>query len=204
MKFPIKKLGDFKVPTSINNFDLWYDALVNASVVIWTTTPWTIPGNRAISFSSKIQYGLYKVTAAPEGNWAKVGDCYLLAEKLSADVLKAAKVEAAEYLGEVWHDTLSQMVCAHPLADLGYDFNVPLLDGDHVTDDTGTGFVHTAPGHGADDYNIWTTNQKALRDRGIDTTIPFTVDADGVHDESRAGLRRQARAEGERRQGRRQ
>ncbi len=93
VKFPIKKLGEFKVPTSINNFDQWYDALESASVVIWTTTPWTIPGNRAISFSSKIQYGLYKVTAAPEGNWAKVGDCYVLAEKLSADVLKAAKVE---------------------------------------------------------------------------------------------------------------
>ena len=46
----------------------------NASVVIWTTTPWTIPGNRAISFSSKIAYGLYEVTAAPEGNWAKAGD----------------------------------------------------------------------------------------------------------------------------------
>jgi isoleucyl-tRNA synthetase len=55
-----------------------------------------------------------------------------------------------------------------------------LLDGDHVTDDTGTGFVHTAPGHGADDYIIWMQNQKALHDRGIDTTIPFTVDADGV------------------------
>ena len=71
-------------------------------------------------------------------------------------------------------------MCAHPLADLGYDFDVPLLDGDHVTDDTGTGFVHTAPGHGADDYIIWMQNQKALHDRGIDTTIPFTVDADGV------------------------
>ena len=188
MKFPIKKLGEFKVPTSINNFDQWYDALVNASVVIWTTTPWTIPGNRAISFSSKIQYGLYRVTAAPEGNWAKVGDCYLIAEKLSADVFKAAKVEAAEYLGEVWHDTLSQSVCAHPLAALGYDFDVPLLDGDHVTDDTGTGFVHTAPGHGADDYNIWTANQKKLRDRGIETEIPFTVDADGVMTKAAPGF----------------
>ncbi len=72
------------------------------------------------------------------------------------------------------------MSAAHPLATLGYDFDVPLLDGDHVTDDTGTGFVHTAPGHGADDYNIWIANQKALHERGIDTTIPFTVDADGV------------------------
>jgi isoleucyl-tRNA synthetase len=73
-----------------------------------------------------------------------------------------------------------QMTCAHPLAGLGYDFDVPLLDGEHVTDDTGTGFVHTAPGHGSDDYIIWMQSQKSLHDRGIDTSIPFTVDADGV------------------------
>ena len=66
------------------------------------------------------------------------------------------------------------------LRELGYDFDVPLLDGDHVTDDTGTGFVHTAPGHGADDYNIWMSSAAKLKERGIDTTIPFTVDADGV------------------------
>ena len=154
--------------------------LVGASIVIWTTTPWTLPGNRAISFSSKIDYGLYEVTAAPEGNWAKVGDKYVLADKLAADVMKAAKVETFKRRGSVQADDLKGLAANHPLVSLGYDFDVPLLDGDHVTDDTGTGFVHTAPGHGADDYNIWIANQKALRDRGIDTTIPFTVDADGV------------------------
>jgi isoleucyl-tRNA synthetase len=61
-------------------------ALSGASVVIWTTTPWTIPGNRAISFSSKIGYGLYEVTAAPEGNWAKTGQRYILADKLAEGV----------------------------------------------------------------------------------------------------------------------
>jgi isoleucyl-tRNA synthetase len=152
----------------------------DANVVIWTTTPWTLPGNRAISFSSKIDYGLYEVTAAPENNWAKVGDKLILADKLAADVMKSAKVEAFERRADVTADDLKGSVSSHPLASLGYDFDVPLLDGDHVTDDTGTGFVHTAPGHGADDYIIWIANQKALRDRGIDTTIPFTVDADGV------------------------
>jgi len=154
--------------------------LYGASVVIWTTTPWTIPGNRAISFSSKIAYGLYEVTAAPDGNWAKVGDKLVLADKLAADVMKSAKVEASERRADVSGEELSALIAAHPLAALGYDFDVPLLDGDHVTDDTGTGFVHTAPGHGADDYNIWIASQKMLRERGIDTTIPFTVDADGV------------------------
>ena len=152
----------------------------DAYVVIWTTTPWTLPGNRAISFSSKIEYGLYEVTAAPDGNWAKVGDKYVLADKLATDVLKSAKVEAYERRGSVASEDLKGLVVKHPLEGLGYTFDVPLLDGDHVTDDTGTGFVHTAPSHGADDYNVWIANQKALRDRGIDTTIPTTVDADGA------------------------
>ena len=157
------------------------DLLAGSSVVIWTTTPWTIPGNRAISYSTKFAYGLYLVTAAPDSNWAGVGQKYILADKLAADVFKAAKVEGYERLAPVDSQFFKHTgKCNHPLAALGYDLPVPLLDGDHVTDDTGTGFVHTAPGHGADDYNIWTANQKSLRDRGIDTTIPFTVDADGV------------------------
>ncbi|MBC7832104.1 MAG: class I tRNA ligase family protein, partial [Hyphomicrobium sp.] len=146
-----------------------------SSVVIWTTTPWTIPGNRAVSFSSKISYGLYEVTAAPDGNWARVGDKLILADKLAADVMMAAKVEAFERRADVRGEDLTSLVVRHPLAALGYDFRVPLLDGDHVTDDTGTGFVHTAPGHGADDYVIWMSSGAKLKERGIDTTIPFTV-----------------------------
>ena len=126
--------------------------LLGANVVIWTTTPWTIPGNRAISFSSKISYGLYEVQQAPDGNWAKKGERYILADKLADAVMTAAKVEAFARIADADPNGL---VCDHPLAALGYSFDVPLLDGNHVTDDTGTGFVHTAPGHGADDYNIW-------------------------------------------------
>jgi len=185
VKFPVKpplvneEPAKKDIPPELHP-ELTPENLVDASVVIWTTTPWTIPGNRAISFSSRIEYGLYEVTAASDGNWAKKGDRYILADKLAADVMKAAKVEAFEKRWSVNPFELRHLVCEHPLRDLGYTFDVPLLDGDHVTDDTGTGFVHTAPGHGADDYNIWTANQKKLRDRDIDTTVPFTVDANGV------------------------
>jgi isoleucyl-tRNA synthetase len=151
--------------------------LEGASVVIWTTTPWTLPGNRAISFSNRIDYGLYEVTKAPEGNWAKAGDRLILAKKLAEAVMKAAKVDAFELTGDV--DPIG-LTCAHPLRGRGYDFDVPLLDGDHVTDEDGTGFVHTAPGHGRDDFEIWMANQAKLAARGIDTAIPFTVDADGA------------------------
>ena len=80
--------------------------------------------------------------------------------------------------------------CAHPLATTipDYGFRVPLFDGDHVTDDTGTGFVHTAPGHGRDDFDIWMANGRELAVRGIDTRIPYTVDADGFFTKEAPGF----------------
>jgi isoleucyl-tRNA synthetase len=158
-----------------------------ASVVIWTTTPWTLPGNRAIAYSSNIQYGLYRVTAAAAQNWAKVGDRFVLADKLASDVFKAARVEAFERLQSVSPSGI--VACAHPLRANGYDFDVPLLEGGHVTDDTGTGFVHTAPGHGREDFDIWTYNARQLGESGINTAIPYTVDGDGFFTDQAPGFK---------------
>ncbi len=152
----------------------------DASVVIWTTTPWTIPGNRAIAFSRRIAYGRYRVTDAAADNWAKVGATYIVAQSLAQSVFDAAKVTAFEFLGEVKGDALALMVCAHPLHAHGYGFIVPLLDGDHVTEDAGTGFVHTAPGHGREDFELWTASTRLLQERGVDTRIPYTVDENGA------------------------
>ncbi|WP_315777983.1 MULTISPECIES: isoleucine--tRNA ligase [unclassified Bradyrhizobium] len=159
-----------------------HGALAGASVVIWTTTPWTLPGNRAISFSPKIAYGLYKVTDAPADNWAKTGDMLILADALAEGVFKQARVTAYEKVRDIPGDTLDAVECAHPLKGLagGYGFTVPLLPGDHVTDDTGTGFVHTAPGHGREDFDVWMANARELDGRGIATTIPYTVDENGA------------------------
>ena len=164
------------------------EVLRNASIVIWTTTPWTMPGNRAISFSHKIRYGLYKVTSATSENWAKVGSTYVLADKLAPSVFASARVSEFVRLQTVDPSSLLSAVCTHPLAHLGYDFNVPLLDGDHVTDDAGTGFVHTAPGHGREDFDIWMANQRDLIARGIDTRIPYTVDEDGFYTKDAPGF----------------
>jgi isoleucyl-tRNA synthetase len=161
----------------------------NAALVIWTTTPWTLPGNRAISFSPKISYAVYRVTEAPADNWAKAGDVLILADKLAADVFKQARVTAYEKVQDVPASVLTALLCSHPLHNKrSYDFDVPLLAGDHVTDDTGTGFVHTAPGHGRDDFDIWTTNVRALEARGINTTIPYTVDENGAYTEQAPGF----------------
>jgi isoleucyl-tRNA synthetase len=155
--------------------------LAGASIVIWTTTPWTIPANRAISFSSRIAYSLYRVTAAPDGNWASAGRAFILADALADGFAKAAKVTTLVREHDVSSEILADSLCAHALAGTipGYEFPVPLLDGDHVTADAGTGFVHTAPSHGRDDFDIWSGNARWLAVHGIDMRIPYTVDADG-------------------------
>ena len=159
-----------------------------ASIVIWTTTPWTIPGNRALAFSRRIPYGRYRVTDAPADNWAKVGATYILAQSLAQSVFDAAKVSAFQFLGEVTGDALGSMVCAHPLHARGYGFVVPLLDGDHVTEDAGTGFVHTAPGHGREDFELWTASTRLLQERGVETRIPYTVDENGAFTDEAPGF----------------
>ena len=167
-----------------------HGVLAEASVVIWTTTPWTLPGNRAISFSPKIAYGLYKVTDAPADNWAKTGDLLILADALAEEVFKQARVTAYEKVRDLPGDTLDAVECAHPLRGFagGYEFTVPLIAGDHVTDDTGTGFVHTAPGHGREDFDAWIANVRELEARGIHPVIPYTVDENGAYTDHAPGF----------------
>ncbi|MDO8296112.1 MAG: isoleucine--tRNA ligase [Caulobacter sp.] len=166
------------------NLPAMHSPLRNASVVIWTTTPWTIPANRAVSYNPRIMYSVYEVEAMEEGldfvPWAAPGDRLILADKLREDVFKAAKIAKWKHIRQA---DLSGVTLAHPLAelDVGYGRPIPMLAGDHVTDDAGTGFVHTAPGHGADDYLIWLKSRAQLEAAGIDTTIPETVGPDGAY-----------------------
>ena len=154
------------------------EAVQGASVVIWTTTPWTIPGNRAVAFGAHLSYGLYRVTEAPEDNWALVGDKFLLCDALADKVMAAARVEAFEREGDV--DPSDIQECAHPFRGKGYEFPIHLYAGDFVTDEAGTGFVHIAPGHGADDYGLYLANQRAFHAAGIEG-VPQTVQPDGFY-----------------------
>ncbi|MRX51480.1 isoleucine--tRNA ligase [Paracoccus sp. S-4012] len=124
--------------------------LVGASVVIWTTTPWTIPQNRAVAYGPEIAYGLYEV---------EDGQRCLLADALAAQVFTAAKLELGQWhrVRDVSAEELAGLTLAHPYRGIEggqgeWDYDVPLLPGEHVTEDAGTGFVHTAPSHGEDDY----------------------------------------------------
>jgi isoleucyl-tRNA synthetase len=147
-----------------------------ASVVIWTTTPWTIPGNRAIAYGERIAYAVYEVGAMETGlafePWAKPGDRLVLADNLAEDVRQAAKIATWRRLAPV---DPSALTCLHPLAELdpGYRYPVPLLPGEHVTDDAGTGFVHTAPSHGQEDYQVWLASGRR--------EIPEMVDEGGAY-----------------------
>jgi isoleucyl-tRNA synthetase len=128
------------------------------------------------------------VTDAPPENWAKIGNEFILADKLSAEVFKHAKVTAFERVSDAPAKVLDHMTLKHPLRGRGYDFIVPLLDGDHVTDEDGTGFVHTAPGHGRDDFEIWMSKKSLLDAAKIETAIPYTVDENGAFTEQAPGF----------------
>ena len=170
VKFPVIAASDD------HDDDLLAFRHATPSIVIWTTTPWTIPANRAISYGPEIGYGLYEVQSMEQGlefqPWAAPGDRLIVADKLAEDVFKAAKITTWTRVGDL---NPSGLECAHPLAalDPGYGFSVPLLAGDHVTDDAGTGFVHTAPGHGADDFEVWKAHGHH--------EVPDTVDPDGAY-----------------------
>ena len=145
--------------------------LDGASVVIWTTTPWTMPGNRALAYGKDIAYGLVEVAAAAEDSKAKVGEKMVLARDLVGAVAEAAKF-TPKVVAEVSSEDLEGLVAAHPLRGQGFEFDVRLLPGDFVTADAGTGFVHIAPGHGADDYELGVAN-------GVE--VPDTVSEDGSY-----------------------
>ncbi|MFE3839293.1 isoleucine--tRNA ligase [Pseudogemmobacter sonorensis] len=133
--------------------------LDGASVVIWTTTPWTIPQNRAVAYGPAIAYGLYRVDAAEEKSTATPGETLILADALAEGVKAAAKIEGWTRLRDVAATEFDGVILRHPYAgvegaDGEWDYDVPMLPGEHVTDDAGTGFVHTAPSHGDDDYQL--------------------------------------------------
>jgi len=146
------------------------EALRGAAVVIWTTTPWTMPGNRAVAFGEDFDYVVARVDAVAERTLARTGEVIVVARDLLPAVEKAANITATTVLAELKGAELAGTICAHPLRGQGYDYPVPLLAGDFVTTEAGTGFVHIAPGHGTDDYHL------GLR-HGLE--MPQTIDGEG-------------------------
>jgi isoleucyl-tRNA synthetase len=175
VKFPIKK-GTLKLPLSTDP-TLFRSAGVDKgdddiSVVIWTTTPWTLPGNRAVAYGEDILYQCIEILSVKEGSLLKVGDKILVHDPV---ILSAVPNIGMGEIRELWRckgSVLAGTILHHPLHGKGYEFDVPMLAGDFVTTDAGTGFVHIAPGHGEDDYHLGVKNK---------VEVPQTVAGDGKY-----------------------
>ncbi len=131
--------------------------LVDASVVIWTTTPWTIPGNRAVAYGEGIDYVVIRVTETAEDSRARTGEKLVLAEALMPEVAAAAGIAAHDIVRRLKGAELAGHTCRHPLRDADaeyYGFDVRLLPAGFVDVDTGSGFVHIAPSHGQEDWEL--------------------------------------------------
>jgi len=153
------------------------------SVLIWTTTPWTIPANQAVSYNQSISYGLYEVAAVASEEelgfkpYAVEGERIILADALADSVKESAKIRELKRISDVPAEVLEGMKLWHPLHthDGFFAHDIPMLAGDHVTDDAGTGFVHTAPAHGEDDFNVWVESGRTTQQ------IRQIVDPDGCY-----------------------
>ncbi|MBT9383127.1 isoleucine--tRNA ligase [Pseudooceanicola sp. CBS1P-1] len=154
--------------------------LEGAHVVIWTTTPWTIPSNKAVVFGADYAYGLYEVTGTPEECWLKVGEKYLLADKLAAATFAKARISEDQWtrLRDVPTEELATLGLKHPLAGAEgangeWDDLRDFRAAPFVTDEEGTGFVHCAPSHGMEEYELY-------RDLGmLEQVLTYNVMDDG-------------------------
>jgi isoleucyl-tRNA synthetase len=143
-----------------------------ASLVCWTTTPWSLPGNRAVACAPGASYGVWRVGRVAEGSRLVPGEVLVMARDLGEGVLAAAGAEDWSLEAAVDGAALEGTVCRHPLRDLGYFHDVPVLAAGFVETGTGTGLVHVAPGLGPDDFRLG-------RERGL--PVDETVGADGAY-----------------------
>ena len=142
--------------------------LSDSDIVIWTTTPWTIPANKALAYNENLDYLLIKIFDNTDFKNRKI----VVADELLESVKKDCNIEKYEILKKIKGRELKDTVCKHPFFDSGYDYDIPLLEARFVTTEQGTGIVHCAPSHGPDDFNLCLNNGiKAIE----------TVDGDGKY-----------------------
>ena len=143
----------------------------NCDIVIWTTTPWTIPANKALAYNESLDYSIIKILDDGEYNNRRI----VVSEALLESVIKDCKIQNFENLKRFKGKDFKGTICKHPFFNIGYDLEIPMLEGRFVTTEQGTGIVHCAPSHGPDDFNLCLNNGiKAIE----------TVDGDGKYTEN--------------------
>jgi isoleucyl-tRNA synthetase len=141
--------------------------LIGSDIVIWTTTPWTIPANKALAYNQSLEYILIQINDE-EFKGKKI----VIAEALKDSVIKDCNINIFEIIKKFKGNDLEDTICQHPFYDLGYNYDIPMLEARFVTTEQGTGIVHCAPSHGPDDFNLCLNNGiKAIE----------TVDGDGKY-----------------------
>ncbi len=142
--------------------------LENCDVIIWTTTPWTIPANKALAFNESLKYLIIEILDEGIFKNKKI----VIAEALLSSVIGECGIKKYKKVKEFQGKEFEGTVCSHPFLKLGYDYDVPMLSARFVTTEQGTGIVHCAPSHGPDDFNLCLNNGiKAIE----------TVDGDGKY-----------------------
>jgi len=142
--------------------------LINSEIIIWTTTPWTIPANKALAFNESLKYLIIKIEDDSDFKNRQI----VVAQPLLKLVLEECKIKKFNKILEFKGKDFEGTVCNHPFSKIGYDYDVPMLKASFVTTEQGSGIVHCAPSHGPDDFNLCLKNGiKALE----------TVDDDGKY-----------------------
>ena len=145
--------------------------LNDSEIVIWTTTPWTIPANKALAYNENLDYLLIEVNDDGDFKNKKI----IIADALIDTVVKETKIQSFKKLKNFKGRDLKGTICNHPFLKLGYEYDIPMLEARFVTTEQGTGIVHCAPSHGPDDFNLCMNNGiKAIE----------TVDGDGRYTEN--------------------
>ncbi len=145
--------------------------LNDSEIVIWTTTPWTIPANKALAYNESLDYLLIEINDDGDFKNKKI----VIADALIDTVVKDTKIQSFKKLKNFKGRDLKGTICNHPFLKLGYEYDIPMLEARFVTTEQGTGIVHCAPSHGPDDFNLCMNNGiKAIE----------TVDGDGKYTEN--------------------
>ena len=152
----------FKVKKTKNAF------LENSNIIIWTTTPWTIPANKALAFNSGIEYSILEIDGLENFKEKKI----VVATNLVESIIKSCDIEKYKVLKSFKGSEFIGTICSHPFLKMGYDYDVPMLDARFVTLEQGTGIVHCAPSHGPDDFNLCLKNNIPSK---------YTVDNAGLY-----------------------
>ncbi len=144
------------------------DFLKDTNIIIWTTTPWTIPANKALAFNSNIEYSILEIDTLENFKEKKI----VVAKNLVKEIINSCEIRNYKELKTFSGSEFKNTICSHPFSKMKYEYDVPMLDAQFVNLEQGTGIVHCAPSHGPDDFNLCLKN---------DIPSLYTVDDSGLY-----------------------